>query len=267
MMVHAAAQADPLDTEVHRKLGRQVSPVDEEEQEQEEEEEVKPLRPSSRAAHNKHGGGGGSALDEPGLPDGGQDPDALDPDDQLMTLDELAAEVEQQDEKSEEDEGAGEEKAGAGQADADADGGGGGRRRRHKTASDGGGAHSHAATTGGTMAGRHKRSSAGDGGGADDASSVMMHAGVDSSGISRGRRLKRLLKLLSGQKASPIRLLHFVRRGPARDVAGPSGRQDTPRGSTGLGPSGPSNRTSTLWQNVQAERTTVRYAWESPGTS
>ncbi|GIL79405.1 hypothetical protein Vretimale_18290 [Volvox reticuliferus] len=207
--------AEPVDSEVHRGISasnmdpwrasasRQPSRVLEEE----DAGGRAPLSPRT-GLHRKHSGGGatGSGAPAAAAAPGPQD-DALDPDDQLMTLDELAAEVEQQDEKSDEDDMR--DRDGDGDGNKQIDDGGAGRDRGHhgKHAWDedsrrGNGAHSRAATVGGSKARGHHKGGGGGGGIRDDVSSVTGHSAVDSSGMSRGKRLKRLLKLLSGQKVS-----------------------------------------------------------------
>ncbi|GLI68263.1 hypothetical protein VaNZ11_012618, partial [Volvox africanus] len=204
--------AEPVDSEVHRRISalnmdpwcasvsRQPSKV------LEEDAAGRGTLSPRTGAHHKHmsGGATGSSAPATAAAPGPQD-DALDPDDQLMTLDELADEVEQQDEKSDEDDMGDRNGDGDREVQGDEVRGGGDRDHHSKNAwgedsRRGHGAHSHAATAGGSKAGRHNKG--GGGGLRDDVSSVTGHSAVDSSGMSRGKRLKRLLKLLSGQKVS-----------------------------------------------------------------
>ncbi|KXZ48338.1 hypothetical protein GPECTOR_28g744 [Gonium pectorale] len=192
---------------LHAKPGEPLGAVEEEAEEEDEEEDEN---------EEEEGAEGEDEEEKERDPDNG-----LDPDDQLMTLEELAAEVEQAEHENEEDEN---HDDGDGDADAksqeererqqehahrnriwevdDPHARGHKSKRhqsRHKAAwgDDGSHAHSHAAThaTSHYEDDRDKRGSEkGDGG---DASSA---AGGAGNSMSRGRRLKRLLKLLSGRQ-------------------------------------------------------------------
>ncbi|KAG2487286.1 hypothetical protein HYH03_014127 [Edaphochlamys debaryana] len=132
-----------------------------------------------------------SRVQEEPLGDGLIDGDALDPDDQLLTLDELAEEVERQETLQDQDL----------DVDGPEEGKGKGEEEHEEEEEEEGpksrwGTGSRHATHGG-----HTERASHHGGGGDDATSQGTGVtGQSNNGMSRGRRLKRLLKLLSGQK-------------------------------------------------------------------
>ncbi|PNW87648.1 hypothetical protein CHLRE_02g142166v5 [Chlamydomonas reinhardtii] len=148
-----------------------------------------------------------SGLDGDGEVDDDPYDAGLNPDDQLMTLEELAEEMERQETLEEGEEEGGEGKGSEEDGEAGA-GGGGGPLKGNAWMEVGGGAASRAATHGGRSDGGHSM------GGPRTRRGPGVHTGTDvESGagdgaststtnrtMNRGRRLKRLLKLLSGQK-------------------------------------------------------------------
>ncbi|KAG2422329.1 hypothetical protein HXX76_016114 [Chlamydomonas incerta] len=149
-----------------------------------------------------------SGLDGDGEGEGDPYDAGLNPDDKLMTLEELAEEMERQETLEEGDEEGGEGKGSDEEDGEGAAGGEGGPLKGNAWMEVGGGAASRAATHGGrsdggrSMGGARTRRTPGAPTGTDAESGAGDGASTSTANrtMNRGRRLKRLLKLLSGQK-------------------------------------------------------------------